>query len=75
MRMQNAKTITDDWTVCGGFRLFYYGAGVEPSGIEYEIVNSKSLNGKCFDLSGRRITNVQLSKGIYIIGNRKVIIE
>ena len=40
-------------------------------------VNGKSVNGKSdwFDLSGRKIVNGKLPKGIYIHGNRKVIIK
>lgn len=38
-----------------------------------EMVNGKSVNGKLFDLSGRRVSS--LSRGVYIQGTRKVIIK
>ena len=41
-----------------------------------QIVNRKSSNSKCFDLSGRMVngqwSNGQLPRGICIIGGRKV---
>ena len=48
---------------------------------EGQIVNSKSSNNKCFDLSGREMVNGQWSmvngkmpKGFYIVGSKKIII-
>lgn len=39
-----------------------------------EMVNGKGPNGKCFyDLSGRRVENP--TKGLYIVGNKKVLIK
>ena len=38
-----------------------------------EMVNGKSVNGKLFDLSGRKIERP--SRGIYIQGTRKVVIK
>ena len=35
-----------------------------------KTANSKSSNDKCFDLSGRRVS--RMTKGIYIVGGRKV---
>ena len=45
--------------------------------MEDDIVNSKSLNGKCYDLFGRCVANNSstLPKGIYIIGCRKVVLR
>ena len=40
---------------------------------EIKMVNGKSINGKLFDLSGRKIE--RLSRGIYIQGTRKVVIK
>ncbi len=47
-----------------------------------QIVNGKSLNGKCYDLSGRRINNGQwkmdngqLPRGIYIKDGRKTAVK
>ena len=50
-----------------------------PTAID-EIENSKSSNGKCYDLSGREIvnsksSNSKLPRGIYIKEGRKVIIK
>ncbi len=47
----------------------------------HEIVNgksvdSKSVNGKCYDLSGRRLSvSSALPKGVYIIGSRRVAVK
>lgn len=38
------------------------------------IVNRKSVNGKCFDLSGRRLTTPP-TKGIYIRDGKKVVVK
>ena len=38
-----------------------------------EIVNSKLVNGKCYNLAGQRVSNP--SRGIYVIGGRKVIVK
>lgn len=40
-----------------------------------QIVNGKSLNGKCYDLTGRRIDNNSLPRGIYIKDGRKVVVK
>ena len=47
-----------------------------------QIANRKSLNGKCYDLSGRRIVNSSLltphsslPKGIYIKDGKKVVVK
>ena len=38
-------------------------------------VNSKSVNDKSFDLSGRRLPTLPTQKGIYIKDGRKVLIK
>ena len=38
-------------------------------------VNSKSVNGKWSDLSGRRLTSTPTRPGLYITGGRKVVIK
>ena len=53
--------------------------GETPSGLEdQDIVNLKSSNGKCFDLSGRLVnrksSNGKLPRGIYIINGKKVVL-
>ena len=40
-----------------------------------QIVNGKLSNGKCYDLSGRRIDNNPLPRGIYIKDGRKVVVK
>ena len=49
----------------------------DPDGINEiqngEMVNGKWSNGKCFDLSGRKIVNGKLPQGIYIQNGRKYI--
>lgn len=66
------------WLVFDNFRLTYNGP--VPDGICQQIAISESSNGKCFDLSGRRIPqssiiNNTLRKGIYIIGGKKVVVQ
>ena len=39
---------------------------------EEEMVNGKCLNGKCYDLSGRRLPKPH-GKGINILGNKKIL--
>ena len=58
----------------------YVGEGVETSISDGQIVNPKSVNQKCFDLQGRRIedgkyANRKLTKGLYIVDGRKVIVR
>ena len=38
-----------------------------------EMVNGKWADGKCYDLSGRRVSNAQ--RGIYIVNGKKVVIK
>ena len=40
-----------------------------------QIVNRKSVNRKCYDLQGRGIENNKLTKGLYIIDGRKVVVR
>ena len=42
-----------------------------------EITNDNQLSGKkgCYDLSGRKVDNTQLSSGLYIVDGRKVMIK
>lgn len=65
------------WLVWDNFTLTYQGPA--PNRIE-QIVNSKSSNSECFDLSGRKIIKgnlltSKLPKGIYIINGRKVVVK
>lgn len=53
--------------------------GPAPDRIE-QIVNSKSSNSECFDLSGRKmikgnLLTSKLPKGVYIINGKKVIVK
>ena len=45
--------------------------GIEAPHVEEEIVNSKSSNSKCYDLMGRRLTNLQTGT-IYIRDGKKL---
>ena len=65
------------WLVWDNFTLTYQGPA--PNRIE-QIVNSKSSNSECFDLSGRKIIKgnlltSKLPKGVYIINGKKVIVK
>ena len=66
------------WLVFDNFRLTYNGP--VPNGISRQTVNNEPTNGQWFDFSGRQISNAPyskrtMSKGLYIIGHRKVIIR
>ncbi|MBP3711080.1 MAG: hypothetical protein J6I86_01270 [Bacteroidaceae bacterium] len=61
-----------------GVKAFVLNYGDDATGIQ--AVNSKSSNGKCYDLSGRQIVNSKssngkLPQGIYIRDGRKVVIK
>ena len=65
------------WLVWDNFTLTYQGPA--PDRIE-QIVNSKSSNSECFDLSGRKmikgnLLTSKLPKGVYIINGKKVIVK
>ena len=40
-----------------------------------QMVNGKHVNSKCYDLSGRRINNGQLPRGVYIKDGRKMVVR
>ena len=40
-----------------------------------QIVNSKSLNNKCYDLSGRRLSTTPTRRGVYIHDGKKVVVK
>jgi hypothetical protein len=42
---------------------------------EVEMVNGKWLDGKCFDLLGRRITARELRQGIFVVNGKKVMVR
>ena len=52
----------------------HFGDG-DATGMEDQIVNSKSSTGKWFDLAGRRIDGVPAAKGIYIKDGKKIIVK
>ena len=43
-----------------------------PTGF-YSIERGMVVNGDCYDLSGRKVDNSQLKKGVYIINGKKII--
>lgn len=47
----------------------------DATSIDDQMVNVKWSNGSCFDLSGRRVVNDKLGKGIYIINHKKYLIK
>ena len=57
------------WWSVDHFQLTYIGSGV-PNGISGQVVNSQSSNSQCYDLQGRRLTNIP-QRGIYIINGKK----
>ena len=84
VKLQNTKTIANDWTVCGGFQLLYYGASMTSDGIEQmknEELRMKNGADAMYDLSGRqlKISGLEelqnLPPGVYIIDGRKVIVN
>lgn len=49
--------------------------GIEAVSAPGESLNGRWLDGKCYDLSGRRLGNGNLKPGLYIIDGRKVVIK
>ena len=64
------------WTMFDSFRLYFYGQNRTIVGIE-TIGEDKIMNGEriVYDLSGRKIVNGQLPKGVYIINGKKVFVR
>ena len=68
-----------------GVKLYFNGetTGIEEMANGNEMVNSKWSNRKCYDLTGRKVSdnsqfsilNSQFPKGLYIIGGRKVLVK
>ncbi len=73
--IKSTKSDSGYWTCFDNFRLFFYGnytqdevTGVE--GIQNSVLKTKN---EVYDLSGRRIA--KLTKGLYIVNGKKVIIK
>ena len=49
--------------------------GGEATAIDNSQLTTDNLNGECFDLSGRKLSNGKLQKGIYIVNGRKVVVK
>ena len=49
--------------------------GGEATAIDNSQLTTDNLNGECFDLSGRKVSNGKLQKGIYIVNGRKVVVK
>ena len=68
-------------SVIGGFwmKVLMDKWAVDPDGIEGLAAPASSAEGKgveaVFDLSGRRVDNTQMSRGLYIVNGKKVIIR
>lgn len=45
------------------------------TGVDSLELTVDSLDGDVFDLSGRKVSNGQIQKGIYIVGGRKVVVK
>ncbi len=45
-----------------------------PTGI-YSIESGVSINGNCYDLTGRKVDNSQLKKGVYIVNGKKTFVK
>ena len=49
--------------------------GGEATAIDNSQLTIDNLNGEWFDLSGRKLSNGKLQKGIYIVNGRKVVVK
>ncbi len=45
-----------------------------PTGI-YSIESGTSISGDCYDLTGRKVDNSQLNKGVYIVKGKKIFVK
>lgn len=48
--------------------------GGMPTGIN-SIVSSSSINGDCYDLTGRKVDISQLKKGVYVVNGKKLYVK
>ncbi len=78
VRMQNTRSISDDWTVCGGFKLLFYGASAVSDGILSPQMSNEDVimnNGAVYNLNGQRLSHRQIHKGVYLVNGRKVVVR
>lgn len=65
----------DYWTCFNNFRLYFRG-DPDVTAIQHITADHLSADAAVYDLSGRRVSNPQqLSRGIYIVGGRKVLFQ
>lgn len=73
--LKKETEVANDWTMFDDFRLTYYGKNSQKTTGIGDAVRLKEKgemrNEKCYDLQGRRVAKP--TKGLYIIGGRKVI--
>ncbi|MCH5308920.1 MAG: hypothetical protein J1E58_03585 [Prevotella sp.] len=53
--------------------LAYEGSDEDPSGIVLPNIEANDANTPIYDLSGKRVNNLEGKKGVYIIGGKKVL--
>jgi hypothetical protein len=75
LRISRAPTYY--WTMFDHFRLFFYGQNRTLVGIdEVKAAPSQPRAVTIYDLSGRRITAAgQLTRGIYIVNGKKIVVK
>lgn len=76
--IRKQQTVAADWVAYDHFQLFYLGDATSIENIANDRINTSS---DVYDLQGRKIGNMNpseihnLHKGVYIVGERKVIVH
>jgi hypothetical protein len=68
----DANTQFKEWYI-NNIRIFGYSATPQVDGISQTVSNAVMPARQCFDLQGRRVA--QPTKGLYIIGGKKVLVK
>ena len=45
-----------------------------PTGITV-IENASAIDGECYDLTGRKVDNNLLKKGVYVVNGKKILVK
>ena len=77
--IKSVKSDASYWTCFDNFRLYFYGNYTQEELTGIQTIDNEGMkngeNEKVYDLTGRRIDNSQLRKGVYIVNGKKVLIK
>ena len=77
MGIKSTKSDTSYWTCFDNFRLYFYGnyTQEELTGIHSVDNGQRITDNTIYDLSGRKMVNSKLPKGLYIVNGKKLLIK